>query len=330
VTLVVPVIDVDSARQVVNGVLLHPYPGRFEVLVAAGPSTARAAAELVGATADPRVGLVRASSDALADQMNVAALAGQHSIVSRAMPGPNFGPELLRRAVIAMQVTGADVVGGAAVAVGLGTAERAASRAMNSRLGVGPRPSRLGGRHGAVDSVRMVAIRRTIFERVGGLDQSFAGAQDWELQHRVRQAGGMVWLDPALAVSFTPQVKTGDIARRFFRAGSWRRSIMARHPGTGSPRYFAAPALLVSLAALVLTGIVGALLGQLWLLPLAAAPLAYGLGLAIAVAVAGRDLRFGGRIRMWWMVLVMHLSWGAGFLRGGRGQPTEHGRSLGG
>ncbi|MDR1188365.1 MAG: hypothetical protein LBK95_13075 [Bifidobacteriaceae bacterium] len=332
VSIIVVATDVDYARRTVAELLAEPYPGEFEILLAApsepesAPGGRQADGEpgqadpLEELAADPHVAVVHAKSDAKAALINAAAFAARYPVLSQVRRGAGDWINLLKQAASAMEVTGADVVGGSSVAFGLGSSEQAISRALNSRIGVGPRPSRVGVGRGPVASVRMVAIRRDAFERVGGLNEAFAGAQDWELQHRVRRAGGMVWLDPSLALRGRSPSTSGELARTMFRIGAWRRRIITAHSDTSTWRYLMAPLLVVLLALAVVGGIAASLAGvghAWWALT---APLAYGLAVAAGVAVASHDLRPGGKVRMWWAVIVIHLAWGLGFWFGGRGR----------
>jgi hypothetical protein len=304
--------------------LVDPYPGDFEIIVAtpATSDTETAASDTETATVGPaaatdqRVITVHARDASGAVLVNAAASAASYPILSVVRQPAGDWIRLVKRAVTAMDVTGAAVVGGSAVAVGLGSAEMAISRAMNSRLGVGPRPSRVGAAKGPVDSVRMVVIQRDAFARAGGFDPAFAGAPGWEMQHRVRRLGGMVWLDPALAVRGRVPGTISELAATFFRMGVWRRRIIGAHPDTSTWRYLVPPTLVAVLVGTVLGGLAGAVLGVGWMAWLTASCLIYALGVAVGVMVAGRDLRFGGRVRMWWAVMVIHLSWGTGFLFG--------------
>ncbi|MDR1441302.1 MAG: hypothetical protein LBJ02_02775 [Bifidobacteriaceae bacterium] len=335
VSLIVVALDQDYARQAVARLLANPYPGEFEILLAAPAQEDHPAAgdPLDGLAADPRVTVVHAKSAAKATLVNAAAFAAQYSVLSQVRRGAGDWVELLKRAASAMRVTGADVVGGASVAFGLGSAEQAISRALNSRLGVGPRRPGAGVAKGPADSVRMVAIRRDAFERVGGLNEDFAGAQDWELQHRVRRAGGMVWMDPSLAVRGRTPGSGRELAQSMFRAGAWRRRVIAAHPDSSAWRYVVAPVLVAGLILAVAGGAAGALVGVAWAWWVMAAPLVYAAAAAIAVAFASPGLRLGGKIRMWCAVMTVHLSWGAGFLfghwfrRGRAANPASRGRS---
>ncbi|MDR2566609.1 MAG: hypothetical protein LBC97_11270 [Bifidobacteriaceae bacterium] len=318
VSIIVPAVDHDHARRVVADLLADPYPGAFEILLAVpGPTGHPAAGDpLAGDASDPRVTVVHAKSQSKAALVNAAAFAAQYPVLSQVRRGAGNWTALLKHAVSAMEVTGADVVGGSSVAFGLGSAEQAISQALNSSLGVGPRPSRAGVGKGPVDSVRMVAIRREAFERAGGLVEAFAGAQDWELQHRVRRAGGMVWLDPSLALRGRTPGSVGELARVMFRSGAWRRKVIFAHSDTSTLRYAVPPILVAGLTLALVAAVAGGALVSPWAWWLAAAPLVYAAAMAVGVAIAGRGLRFGGLVRMWWAVMAIHLSWGAGFLFG--------------
>ncbi|MDR0594921.1 MAG: hypothetical protein LBG60_17065 [Bifidobacteriaceae bacterium] len=315
VSLIVAAEDADQAAAAAAELLARPYPGEFEILVAAPPGPADGLEQLA---ADPRVAVVHAQTGSKAALVNAAAFAARYEILSWVRQGAGNWAELLQRAVAAMEVTGADVVGGSWMAFGLGSAEQAISRALNSSVAMGPRPSRAGVGKGPVDSVRMVVIRRDAFERAGGLVGDFAGARDWELQHRVRRAGGMVWLDPALALRGRTPGSAAALARLMFRAGAWRRRVVAAHPKTLTPRYALPPALVAGLVLALVGGVTGGLGVGSWLFALAALPAVYALVVALAALAVGRGLRLGLKIRLWWAVMVIHLSWGAGFLIGRR------------
>jgi hypothetical protein len=328
VSLIVVASELTSARGLVAKLLAEPYPGDFEIIVAAAlpalhPSELDPLASL--AEMDQRISLIHAKDDSLAALVNAAAYAARYPILSQVGPARGDWIELLRQAVLAMETTGADVVGGPVAAVGFGSAELAISRAMNSRLGVGPNRSRVGATRGVVDSVRMVAMRRSAFERVGGMRLEFVGAEDWELQHRVRRSGGMVWLDPSLILMRHPPSSTGQLAELFYRTGAVRRRITNAHPGSSTWRYLVPPVTVAGLAAAILGALLGAALGVGWMWWLLLTPVLYALAVGIGVTVAGKGLRLSGRVRMWWSVMVIHLSWGAGFLFGRRrSQPARH------
>ena len=108
-----------------------------------------------------------------------------------------FLPGYVRVAVDEIRRTGAANVGGIMRAVGETDFECAVARAMTSPLGIGAAPFYLGGPAGPASSVYLGVFRREVLYRLGGYDEHFARAQDWELNHRIRAAGETVWFTPS-------------------------------------------------------------------------------------------------------------------------------------
>ena len=133
----------------------------------------------------------------------------------------------VRTAVELLQRTGAANVGGVMAAEGTTDFERAVAAAMTSVWGVGAaRVPRRRGEDGPADTVYLGVFRREWLDRVGGYDERFVRAQDWEMNHRIREAGGLVWFSPRLQVAYRPRA---TIAR-------WPGSTATTGAGAGSSR----------------------------------------------------------------------------------------------
>ena len=168
---------------------------------------------------------------------------------------------------------------------------------------------------GPARTVFLGVFRRDALDSVGGYDETLHRAQDWELNHRLRLAGHVVWFTPELRVVYRPRSTVAALARQFFMTGRWRREVIRRNPDTLSLRYLAPPVAVVGLAAGTVGGLAGLALSKTWLRSLLAAPLAYMVFLAGATA-AMRNLSAPARLRFPLVLAVMHICWGAGFLRG--------------
>jgi succinoglycan biosynthesis protein ExoA len=107
--------------------------------------------------------------------------------------------------------TGAVNVGGLQVPVATTPFEEAVAAATTSWLGTGGASYRVGGEEGPVDTVYLGVFDRAAIEAVGLFDERLIRNQDYELNIRLRKAGGTVWFDPELSVGYRPR-------------GSWRRS----------------------------------------------------------------------------------------------------------
>ncbi|MFB9731787.1 glycosyltransferase family 2 protein [Ornithinimicrobium kibberense] len=310
VSVVMPVRnEEDHLADAVASVLAQDYPGGLEVAVAVGPSTdrTREVADRLAAE-DPRVVVVDNPTGRTPDGLNAAVRASRHDVVVRMDGHGELSPGYVRRAVELLEETGAANVGGVMLAEGTGTLQQAVAVAMRSPLGIGAARFHVGGNAGPAETVYLGVFRREWLERVGGYDPTFVRAQDWELNHRIREAGGTVWFSPELRVSYRPRSTWRDLVRQFYTTGQWRRQVVRHHPGSVNLRYLAPPTAV----ALVAAGTVG---GLAWR-PLWALPLGYAAAVTLGGAWIARDQAPGVVARMPGVLAVMHLTWGAGFLRG--------------
>lgn len=295
--------------EAVGSVLAQDYPGGLEVVVAVAPSrdrTREVADEL--AAADPRVVVVDNPSGRTPDGLNAAIGATSHDVVVRMDGHGALSVGYVRRAVEILEETGAANVGGIMLAEGTGDLQQAVAVAMRSPLGIGSARFHVGGRPGPADTVYLGVFRREWLRRVGGYDPAFVRAQDWELNHRIREAGGTVWFTPELTVTYRPRETWGELTRQFFTTGQWRREVVRRHPGTLNRRYLAPPVAVALVAA-------GTVAGLVWR-PLWALPLGYAVAVTAGGAWAARDERAAVLLRTPAVMAVMHMTWGAGFLLG--------------
>jgi succinoglycan biosynthesis protein ExoA len=292
----------------VEAVMAQDYPGKVEVVLSVAPSrdrTARLAREL--AAAHPRLVLVDNPLGTTPGGLNLALAASDGEVVARVDGHAILPPGYLRRAVELLEETGAANVGGVMAAVGTTPCERAVACAMSSPFGVGAGRFHYGGEPGPADTVYLGVFRRSVMARTGGYDETFLRAQDWELNHRIRTAGGLVWFTPELRVTYRPRASLRALARQYREYGRWRRVVMRRHADSVRLHYLVPPAALLGLAA----ALVAAALGQRRAL---AAPAAYAAAVLAGSAVAGRRQPASVRLRLPVVFATMHLSWGLGFL----------------
>jgi succinoglycan biosynthesis protein ExoA len=334
VSVVMPVRDEElNLAESVRSVLGQDYPGELEVVLAVGPSrdrTLQVSQQL--AEADPRVTVVPNPAGHIPCAVNAAIKASRHSVVARVDGHAVLPPGYLRAAVRELQQTGADNVGGIMAAEGVTPFQQAVAWAMTSPFGVGAAKFHTGGRPGPVDSVYLGVYRRAAIERVGGYDESYLRAEDWELNHRIRLAGGLIWFQPGLRVTYRPRASVRALALQYFHYGRWRRVVARQHSGTINPRYLAPPAAVLVMAAGLLAGLAGLgwlLSGSAGVWPAVAAcglaiPVLYAVGVAGVAAQATRRLRVRAAARLPAVLATMHVAWGIGFLTSPRSLMPGH------
>jgi hypothetical protein len=204
-----------------------------------------------------------------------------------------------------MGQTSAINVGGQMAAVGQSKFEEAVACAMRSPLGVGGARFHVGGEAGPSDTVYLGVFQKSALLAVGGFDERFIRAQDWELNYRLRESGGLIYFDPRLQVTYRPRPSLAKLAKQYYEYGRWRHVVGRTHKGTLNFRYLAPPtALVINFMAIVL----GLSLSKFALLP----ALIYFAALVVGSLKIG--FTWSQRLRLPLILATMHMSWGYGYL----------------
>jgi glycosyltransferase involved in cell wall biosynthesis len=290
----------------VSAILAQYYDGKLEVILAVAPSTDKTLeiAQQLHIN-DPRVVIVDNPTGRTAAGLNLAIAASQYSIIVRVDGHSNIPSNYCQLVSEILEKTGAVNVGGVMAAEGQSLFQRSVARAMRSPLGVGASRFHIGGSAGEVDTVYLGAFRKEALVAIGGFDERFTRAQDWELNFRLRQAGGVIFFDPRLIVTYRPRSTIKALAKQYFEYGRWRRVISRRHQGTINYRYLAPP---FTVAATTLSLLLGWLISPYLLIP----ALVYAVFILIASVIIGKNA--GEILCLPTILLTMHISWGFGFL----------------
>ena len=285
-----------------GAILEQDYAGDVEVVVAAADDESRDSASAFNVlVVDNPKGTTPAG-------LNSAIRASRGDIIVRVDSNSIVPPDYITAVVGLLATTSAQVVGGMQVPVGRTFWEKAIAKAMQSPVGAGGARYRTGaGTAGPVDTVYLGSFERSTIEEFGGFDETFLRNQDYELNFRVRAAGGIVWLDPALQVSYRPRPSLAALASQYFQYGQWKRFFAARYPNSLRPRQVAPVLLVLGMAA---STIVGAFWSPAFLIPLLYAVLLLIAG-AVAVPSSG-----AASLGVPPALLTIHLAWGTGFLFG--------------
>lgn len=314
VSVIMPVLNEERhLRSSVQHILEQEYAGEMEVVIALGPSEDRTdeiAAELVAETADRpwgRVHTVPNPTGRTPAGLNAAIEASRHPVVVRVDGHGMLSPDYISTAVRLMEETGAANVGGIMHAEGENAWEHAVAAAMTSKIGVGNAAFHTGGEAARAETVYLGVFRREVLEQQGGYNEEFIRAQDWELNFRIREAGGVIWFSPELRVSYRPRPSMRALAKQYRNYGRWRHVVARYHAGSINLRYLAPPVAVCAIAAGVVVGVAVTPWGLV-------VPGGYLAAIVAGSLPAGRGQSLAARAQIPVALATMHMSWGWGFL----------------
>jgi succinoglycan biosynthesis protein ExoA len=200
--------------------------------------------------------------------------------------------------------------GAAAVVVSMDTVgeaspfQRAAAAAQNSLLGTGGSAHRLASQGQWVDHGHHALFDLAAFRAIGGYDESFSHNEDAELDLRLTQQGGRIWLTDRVRIGYHPRRTAGALWRQYFSYGKGRARTVLKHHSRLKLRQALPLVVAPAAACLALAPLFG------WM----AAPIivwacaALGFGLVLAARRKDPAVLMSGPAAM-----TMHLAWSAGF-----------------
>ncbi len=294
----------------VDSVLAQDYPrDRFEVIVVDGNSEDDSR-EVLAKYGD-RVRVLDNPARIVPTALNIGIRAARGEVIARVDAHTTLAPDYLRRGVETLLRTGADNVGGPMRTAGGGPVAEAIARAMDSPFGIGAY-FHFAQEDRETDTVYMGMWPRKTFECVGLFDEELVRNQDDELNYRIRKAGGRVYLSVAMRSLYQNRETYRALAQQFFEYGKWKVRVLQKHPRQMSWRHFVPPAFVAS------SGVATA--GSLFSPLCSYASLALLGAYILAVMLAAGVVTKKHGLHLWplvaWAFVVMHWSWGSGFLWG--------------
>ena len=181
----------------------------------------------------------------------------------------------------------------------------AAAAAQNSIIGTGGSPHRHVGQGSYVDHGHHALMRMSAFRSVEGYREDMVANEDAELDYRLINSGERIWLEPDLALAYSPRATPPALWRQYLKYGRGRARTLLIHHVRPKLRQIAPLTVPLAFALALLAPI------SFWL----AAPLVCWAGLLAAASVV-----IGVRERSRCALLsgaaagIMHLAWSLGLI----------------
>jgi glycosyltransferase involved in cell wall biosynthesis len=310
-TVVIPMRNEEAfIAPCLQSLLANDVPGTLEFLVYDGESTDRSC-ELVTQLAqhDGRISLLQNPRRIQAAAFNDAIRRARGRYFLRADAHSLYPPHYIETCIRLLEETGADNVGGVVLAAGTDTFSSAVAAAVSSKFAVGDAQYRVATKPGWVDTIFPGAWRIETLRDLGGMREDWAVNEDAEMNMRLRQRGGRIYLSPELRPKYFVRSSVRGLTRQYARYGFWRARTLLSHPASLRWRQVVAPLFVISiLAAWPLArwlGVAG--LVHLFLYALV------NIGASVATA-ARSSWRYAVMLPL--IFFIIHVAWGTGFLAG--------------
>jgi len=162
--------------------------------------------------------------------LNAGVRAARGDIVVRVDAHTTLAPDYVSACVRYLRQGKADNVGGMMLPRGTTFVGQGVALAMTSPFGMGDAKFHYSEREQYVDTVYLGAYWRKTLDSVGLYDETLHVNEDYELNYRLRKAGGRILLSPAIKSIYTPRSSLPALWRQYFQYGRWKVRMLQKHP----------------------------------------------------------------------------------------------------
>lgn len=232
VTVAIPCLnELHHIDKCIADVMAQDYSSdRVEVIVADGGSTDGTRQRLAELCAQhPRLRWIHNPHKIQAAGMNEVVRQARGDVIVRLDAHCEYASDYVSQSVLALCASGAWNAGGSQRAKPQTAFQQSLCTALNSKLGVGGASYRQADAEGFVDTVFCGAFRREAFEAAGLYDPAAITNEDAELNQRILECGGKIYLSPKIISLYFPRNDFRSLARQYFRYGQGRaRTLLKR------------------------------------------------------------------------------------------------------
>lgn len=202
-------------------------------------------------------------------------------------------------------------VGGRIINISENSMAEAISFAMGSPFGVGNALFRFSDKEQLVDTVAFGAYKRSIFNEIGYFDEELVRNQDDELNFRITKSGNKILLAPDIISHYYTRGSFSKLWRQYFQYGFWKVRVIQKHKKPSALRHLIPLLFVSSLMGGIVLSPFSKIVRYLFLTEI----LVYLTG-AITFSLKAYKGKIKYVPRMVISFLILHLSYGIGFLEG--------------
>jgi glycosyltransferase involved in cell wall biosynthesis len=304
----------DQIETAIQSILAQePPPGEFEVIVADGMSDDGTRSILLKlAKENSRLRIVDNPAGTVSTGLNAAIREAKGSVIMRMDAHTGYARDYVRNCLEVLKRTGADNVGGAWVARGMGIIGSAIASAFQSPFSFGGTRGHNPNYEGTVETVYLGCWPRSVFDRIGLFDEELVRNQDDEFNLRLTRSGGKIWQSPAIKSWYIPRTSLYGLFRQYMQYGYWKVRVIQKHRLPASVRHLIPGGFVLSFILLFVASFKWSLASQSWI------------ALASAYSACNITASCATAARHGWKLLPVlpavfacyHFAYGYGFLRG--------------
>lgn len=244
--------------------------------------------------------------------MNIGIKNAKGKYIIRMDAHSEYACDYISKCMYYLSRTKAANVGGPMVAKFKSSLQEVIAASYSSKIALG------GGRfhdenyEGYADTVYLGAFRKDVLFKIGLYDEKFTRNQDDELNFRLIQSGEKIFITPKIRSTYYPRDTYRKLFSQYYQYGWWKVAVLRKH---GKVARFSHIIPGIFILFLLLGGI------MVWSIPsfMSAYFSVLFIYLMLLFYAASSNQKVNNlkkRLRLIWVIFVLHSSYGLGFIAG--------------
>ena len=321
VSVVIPVYNEENyIEECIKSILEQDYPKEeMEVLFVDGKSEDRTPEILKEYQKQyPWIRILENEKRIIPSALNIGITEAEGEIIVRMDAHSEYANDYISKCVEILEKTEMDNVGGPQITKGKTKKQRSIAAAYSSPFAVG------SGKHfhkdyeGVIDTVFLGTFHKSFAVEMGLYDENMPRNEDDEFNFRISQNGGKVYMSPEIKVIYYPRDSFGALAKQYFGYGKGKPSVNKKHKKLTNFKQLI-PALFVLFVILGLIASVVTALAAHTFIPgiIYLALLVLYLLANFIFSFTNKEVTgFSEKMGLFWTHIVMHVSYGVGYIIG--------------
>lgn len=315
VSVIIPVLNEEKyINNCINTIIAQDYPKeKLEVLFVDGMSTDSTRKVLkVYSERFYWIKLLDNKKKIIPCALNIAIEAAEGIYIVRMDAHTEYSTDYISKCLEVIKETHADNVGGPVIAKGKNRKQRSIAAAYYSSFALGGGKQYKETYEGYVDTVFLGCYKKETAMRIGLYDEALPRNEDDEFNLRLIKQGGHIYMSPRIKTIYYPRNSYFKLAEQYFGYGEGKPAVMLKH-GAPSTLKQLIPALFVLflLCGFLLIFFNSVIVKSFYIIVLL-------LYLVCDLIVTIQSTRVQGLIEragLFWTHIVIHCSYGAGYLK---------------
>lgn len=244
--------------------------------------------------------------------LNIGIKNAQGVYIVRMDAHSEYADDYVSKCIEYLEKTGADNVGGPMIAKGKTRIQKVIAAAYHSQFAMGGGKFHEENYEGYADTVYLGAFKKETLIKINMYDDRFPKSEDDDLNFRIIENGGKVYITPKIKSVYYPRSSYKDLFTQYFEYGLWKVAVIKKHKKPARISHLIPVTFVFFIILFSMLSVFNSFARTILIFVMT-----IYFCLNLYFSLKNKHIKiFYDKLRLVWVHFVLHISYGLGFLFG--------------